>query len=501
MAQISKAQFRGVPLTVLDIARKTEQEMNILTGHCNRTFGKLDNVDFERTKDNIILIGTDEPMAVQGRRHREKLKADLHSSNVKPFTSLVLGASPEYFRPDDPKAKGEYDKERLVKWVKVAKKWALKQFGRDVIYMELHLDEATPHLHVVILPTVEKKPTMPKRPRRAETEKAFEARVLRALKWPEIPTERAEGESEKDFERRVKKAISWKPNPEMKPTPAETQEQFQKRVERAKKKKGKIVISHHSHPFLKGWDSYSKVLDSYAEAVAPLGIERGERGAVDEKGNKVRPTTKAQWAEEMLQAAKQKEKLVEQREKIAEELELAVISTQRQRELEDESFEFGSQAVIEEKIEYKPADEAKGEEENLQWGKNKPAREEQLEIVEKVKPAKQRIIQFARFMKEMAEVSYANAKQKITKAYKNLLKREAAADARDLAQDAREKAQDEREKQLDIIESLDAEVEDGSLGEADDKKLRDAGIIKDQQTPESFLKIQEERVLQKERQK
>ena len=49
----------------------------------------------------------------------------------------------------------------------------------------------------------------------------------------------------------------------------ESDERFAKRIERAKKKKSRIVVSHHKHHlFGAGRQSYEKVVDSYAEAMA-----------------------------------------------------------------------------------------------------------------------------------------------------------------------------------------------------------------------------------------
>ena len=63
-------------------------------------------------------------------------------------------------------------------------------FGDDLIHVSLHLDETTPHMHVLIAPTYQKKARRPGRKKRGETDEQFEARVQEAA---ERPTERVVG--------------------------------------------------------------------------------------------------------------------------------------------------------------------------------------------------------------------------------------------------------------------------------------------------------------------
>ena len=68
----------------------------------------------------------------------------------------VLTATPDYFRPDTPNAIGVYDEKRLDDWVQATMKWMQEKYGKNIIQAELHLDEATPHIHVMIVPIVTK---------------------------------------------------------------------------------------------------------------------------------------------------------------------------------------------------------------------------------------------------------------------------------------------------------------------------------------------------------
>lgn len=101
-----------------------------------------------------------------------------------PYLRIVVSASPEYFRPDDPEAIGTWDDDRLEKWVEATMNQLREEHGADLVYVELHLDEDTPHVHAVVAPTYRKKKRVPGKQKRNETEDQFEARkaVARADK-------------------------------------------------------------------------------------------------------------------------------------------------------------------------------------------------------------------------------------------------------------------------------------------------------------------------------
>lgn len=65
---------------------------------------------------------------------------------------IFVGASPEYFRPDQPGASGEYDPERLQAWRNRAVKWLQAEYGANLVSAHLHLDESTPHIQALVVP-------------------------------------------------------------------------------------------------------------------------------------------------------------------------------------------------------------------------------------------------------------------------------------------------------------------------------------------------------------
>jgi Plasmid recombination enzyme len=68
---------------------------------------------------------------------------------------ILLTASPEYFRPDDPSKYGDYQADKLADWTAATVDWLKQKYGDKIVRAELHLDEATPHIHAYLVPTDE----------------------------------------------------------------------------------------------------------------------------------------------------------------------------------------------------------------------------------------------------------------------------------------------------------------------------------------------------------
>lgn len=91
---------------------------------------------------------------------------------------MILSASPEYFRPDDPAAVGTYDKDRLKAWTDKNLEAIKNKFGNRLVQVDLHLDESTPHMHIIVIPTIEKE--MSRRRTKAQIEAGKKAETYTA---------------------------------------------------------------------------------------------------------------------------------------------------------------------------------------------------------------------------------------------------------------------------------------------------------------------------------
>jgi len=114
-----------------------------------------------------------------------------------PYVQMVLSASPSFFRSEG-QGPGEWDPEKLKAWQDKTLAWLKKEYGKDLVHVSLHLDEDTPHMHVLIVPTYERKSRKPsRRAKQGETEDDF---AVRLAKWEKVgASTRTAGRSSSDY--------------------------------------------------------------------------------------------------------------------------------------------------------------------------------------------------------------------------------------------------------------------------------------------------------------
>lgn len=122
-------------------------------GH-NRRTSDCPTCDPSRTHLNQRLIGDDLPFkeAIDRVMSRAGIDPSKRRKDATIANDLMISISPEWFRPDDPSAIGTWDEDRLRVFVAEAQAMAVKTFGPRIVSMDLHLDEATPHIHLVVVP-------------------------------------------------------------------------------------------------------------------------------------------------------------------------------------------------------------------------------------------------------------------------------------------------------------------------------------------------------------
>ena len=67
---------------------------------------------------------------------------------------IVLSASPSYFRPGRESMGGVFEPDKLKAWAIASLAWAKRQWADQLASVVLHLDEMTPHLHLLVVPRV-----------------------------------------------------------------------------------------------------------------------------------------------------------------------------------------------------------------------------------------------------------------------------------------------------------------------------------------------------------
>ena len=87
---------------------------------------------------------------------RERIGEQTIRKNAVLCVEMLLTASPEYFRPDDPSKAGYYQPQRLEDFQQTVHQWLDEKYGDRIVRAELHLDEATPHIHAYLVPLDER---------------------------------------------------------------------------------------------------------------------------------------------------------------------------------------------------------------------------------------------------------------------------------------------------------------------------------------------------------
>lgn len=169
------AHERAGPDLVMDIRYAGASEIRSVTQHeIERVEDGSSAIDLTRTYLNRILLGPRSQQAALAELWAEGVARPARQAE-RPYVQIVLSASPEFFRASG-QGPGEWNDEALEVWLETTARWLRKEFGSDLIHVSLHLDEDTPHLHVLVIPTYRKKPRTPGRQKKGEGEAAFAAR-------------------------------------------------------------------------------------------------------------------------------------------------------------------------------------------------------------------------------------------------------------------------------------------------------------------------------------
>ncbi|WP_413176347.1 MobV family relaxase [Anabaena azotica] len=145
-----------VALAILRIAKlKSFGNLGASEAHTAR-LQETPNAD--PTQENIRLIGNADDPPLE-----EMVKAKIASATKhKPrkdavlCSEIFLSASPEYFRPNDISKAGEWDEDLMWSFAHASTKWLQKNYADKCVRLELHLDEATPHIHAYVVPINDK---------------------------------------------------------------------------------------------------------------------------------------------------------------------------------------------------------------------------------------------------------------------------------------------------------------------------------------------------------
>ncbi|QLE52935.1 DUF3991 domain-containing protein (plasmid) [Nostoc sp. C057] len=141
------------------IARIKKLKRSSLGGSEAHTARFRETPNADRNKKNIRFIGnqnsdeTLDNLVIQkiGEQKR-KIRPDAVYA-----VEILLTASPEYFRPDCPTQAGYYEADKVQAWLTASQQWLEENYSDRIVRAELHLDEATPHIHAYFVPLDEQR--------------------------------------------------------------------------------------------------------------------------------------------------------------------------------------------------------------------------------------------------------------------------------------------------------------------------------------------------------
>ncbi|MGF1937637.1 MAG: MobV family relaxase [Nostoc sp. ChiQUE02] len=138
------------------IARLKKLKRGNISGSASHTARERETPNADPTQKNIRFIGSLNPQ----ERLEDLVLAKIGDSEQKRkirtdavyCVELLLSASPSYFRPSCPTQAGYYEPQKLDEWLEATHQWLADEYGNRIVRAELHLDEATPHIHAYFVP-------------------------------------------------------------------------------------------------------------------------------------------------------------------------------------------------------------------------------------------------------------------------------------------------------------------------------------------------------------
>ncbi|MFN6454709.1 MAG: MobV family relaxase [Nostoc sp. EfeVER01] len=138
------------------IARLKKLKRGNISGSASHTARERETPNADPTQKNIRFIGSLNPEErledlVLAKIGENEQKRKIRTDAVY-CVELLLSASPNYFRPNCPTQAGYYEPQKLDDWLEATHQWLADEYGSRIVRAELHLDEATPHIHAYFVP-------------------------------------------------------------------------------------------------------------------------------------------------------------------------------------------------------------------------------------------------------------------------------------------------------------------------------------------------------------
>ena len=144
----------AAPYAVLRVDRRKAKAMAAIAASSAHTMREkpTHNADPEGTAP-VVIHPADGKTPYQAARLLLE-GAERRNRDTVLCREIVLSASPSYFRPGRENMGGVFELDRVKVWATASLAWAKRQWPDQLASMVLHLDEQTPHLHLLVVPRV-----------------------------------------------------------------------------------------------------------------------------------------------------------------------------------------------------------------------------------------------------------------------------------------------------------------------------------------------------------
>jgi hypothetical protein len=142
------------PYAVLRVDRRKAKAMAAISASSAHTMREkpTPNVDPEGPAP-VVMHLADGKTPYQAARHLLEGAARRNRDTVL-CREIVLSASPSHFRPGREHIGGAFEPDKAKTWAMASLAWARRQFPDQLASAVLHLDEMTPHMHLLVVPRV-----------------------------------------------------------------------------------------------------------------------------------------------------------------------------------------------------------------------------------------------------------------------------------------------------------------------------------------------------------
>ena len=151
---MSTSNPAAAPYAVLRVDRRKAKAMAAIAASSAHTMREKPTPNADPyAAAPLVLYLADGKTPYQAARHLLE-GAERRNRDTVLCREIVLSASPSYFRPGRESIGGIFELDKVKAWATASLAWAKRQWPDQLASAVLHLDELTPHLHLLVVPRV-----------------------------------------------------------------------------------------------------------------------------------------------------------------------------------------------------------------------------------------------------------------------------------------------------------------------------------------------------------